>query len=146
MPLNPPIGPNGEIIAHDDSAIRRGSMLIQHINSAEHVIFDENINVRRITKAAFSPTSGDPDYGMSVDIGQLLDEAGLREDAVVPGGMGAVKLEVGPVRDLGLRVGSDPIPSNKYHGQVWDVKDKKRKKLHELVVDWVVPIPGVRIR
>jgi hypothetical protein len=83
---------------------------------------------------------------MSVDIGQLLAEAGLPEAAKVPQGMGAVKLPVGPIRNLGLRVGSDPIHTNKYHGQVWDVKDSKRQKLAALVVDWVVPIGGVAIR
>jgi hypothetical protein len=89
---------------------------------------------------------GDPDCGVSVDLGQLLAEAGLREDARVPQGMGAVKLQVGPVRDLNLRVGSDPLPTNGYHGQIWDVKDTKRTKLHKLVIGWVVPIPNVLIR
>ena len=80
------------------------------------------------------------------DLGQLLAEAGLREDAKVPPGMGAVKLQVGPVRDLNCRVGSDPIVTNAFHGQIWDVKDAKRRKLHKLVVGWVVPLPGVAIR
>lgn len=146
MPLNPPTGPDGKIIAHDDPDILPQSMVIRHINEAVHVIFDENINCRRIASGAFSRTSGDPENGMSVDIGQLLAEAGLREDAEVPSGMGAVQLPVGPVRQLNLRVGSDPIPTNKYHGQVWDVKDTKRTKLHKLAIGWVVPIPGVAIR
>ena len=59
--------------------------------------------------------------------------------------MGAVKLQVGPVRDLNLRVGSDPLPTNGYYGQIWDVKDTKRTKLHKLVIGWVVPIPNVLI-
>ena len=146
MQLNPPIGPDGNVLAHDDPNISRQSMLIRHINEAQHVILDENINGRRIASAAFSRTTGDADNGMSVDLGQLLAEGGLREDENVPPGMGAVKLEVGPVRDLALRVGSDPIPTNKYHGQVWDVKDLKRQRLHALVVGWVVPIAGVAIR
>jgi hypothetical protein len=146
MPLDPPTDLHGNVVAHDDQAIVPASMLIRHINEAAHVVFDENRNCRRIARLAFSATSGDPDDGMSVDIGQLLAEAGLQEDAQVPRGMGAVKLEVGQVRALVLRVGSDPIPTNKYHGQVWGVKDSKRQKLHSVVVDWVVPIPGVALR
>jgi len=146
MPLDPPTDVDGNVVAHDDPAISPASMLIRHINEAAHVIFDENKNCRRIARLAFSASSGDPDNGMSVDIGQLLAEAGLQEDAQVPRGMGAVKLEVGQVRALELRVGSDPIPRNKYHGQIWDVKDTKRKGLHRLVVAWVVPIPGVALR
>lgn len=145
MPLNPPIGLDGKVIAHDDPDISPHSMVIRHINQAQHVVPDENINGRRIASAAFSRTSGDPDNGVSVDLGQLLTEAGLPESAKVPPGMGAVKLQVGPVRTLNLRVGSDPIPENVYHGQIWDVKDTKRTKLRRLVVDWVVPIAGVTI-
>ena len=103
-------------------------MLIRHINSSQHVIFDENTNGFRIASAAYSRTSGDPDYGMSVDIGQLLHEAGLSEAAMVPPGMGAVKLPVDGVRALNLCVGSAPIPTNKYHGQACGVKDSKREK------------------
>lgn len=146
MPLKPPIGPDGIVVAHDDPNILPQSMLIRRINEAQHVILDENINGRRVSSAAFSRTTGDPDNGMSVDLGQLLAEAGLQEDAKVLPGMGAVKLQVGPVRDLKLRVGSDPTPTNAFHGQVWDVKDTKRRQLHKLVIGWVVPIPGVAIR
>lgn len=146
MPLKPLTDACGNVIAHDDPNISPQSMLIRHVNEAQHVILDENINGRRIASAAFSRTTGDPDNGVSVDLGQLLAEAGLREDAKVPPGMGAVKLQVGPVRDLNCRVGSDPIVTNAFHGQIWDVKDAKRRKLHKLVVGWVVPLPGVAIR
>jgi hypothetical protein len=146
MPLNPPTDGHGNVIAHDDPNVSPHSMLIRHINEAQHVILDENINGRRIASAAFSRTTSDPDNGMSVDLGQLLAEAGLKEDAKVPPGMGAVKLPVGPVRDLNCRVGSEPTPTNAFHGQIWDVKDAKRKKLHKLVIGWVVPLSGVAIR
>lgn len=140
------MGPDGKVLAHDDKAIQPNSMLIRHINVSQHVIFDENINGLRIASAAYSRTSGDPDYGMSIDIGQLLEEAGLPEAAMVPPGMGAVKLQVAAVRALNLRVGSDPMPANKYHGQAWGVKDSKREKLRKVALDWVVPIQGVAIK
>lgn len=144
MPLAPPVGPDGQVVPHDDPAILPQSMLIRHINVAVHVVPDENLQGRRISSAAFSPTSGDPHYGMSVDLGQLLAEQGLPENHMVRNGMGAVKLRTGDVRAEGLRVGSDPVPTNAFHGQVWGVRNRKR--LHRLVVDWVVPISGVAIR
>ena len=146
MPLAPKRNQDGEVVAHNDPAIDDASMLIRYINVREHVIYDENLRRRRISSAAFSASSGDPNFGMSVDLGQLLAEGGLSESARVPAGMGAVKLQVGPVRSLNLRVGSDQSRANKYHGQVWDVKSGKRSKLHKLVLDWVAPIDDVTLR
>jgi hypothetical protein len=60
--------------------------------------------------------------------------------------MGAFKQQVAADRALNLQVGSDPIPTNKYHGQAWGVKDSKREKLRRIALDWVVPIQGVAIK
>ena len=144
MPLNPPKGADGQVIPHDDFAIDPASWLIRHIPEY-HIVPDENLGGRRISSGAFSHTSDDPDFGMSVDIGQLLDELGLSQDAMVPLGMGAVRLQVGAVRALALRVGSDPMPDNVAHGQVWGVKDSKRSKLHKIVDDWVTTLENVSI-
>jgi hypothetical protein len=65
---------------------------------------------------------------------------------MVPAGMGAVRLCVGEVRKLQLRVGSDPKPKNPAHGQAWGVKSTKKQKLHAIVDDWVVPLPNVALR
>ena len=151
MPLHPPTDSDGNIIAHDDPAIRPETFVIRYINPVAHVFFDENTKQRRIASAAFGPSSRDPDFGMSVDIGQLLTETGLPENARVPSDRGAVRLNVGRVRELKLRVGSDPIaagrlPANPFHGQVWGVKSGMRAKLHDVVVDWVSPLQGVSIR
>ena len=83
---------------------------------------------------------------MSADLGQSLDELGLAEGAMVPPGMGAVRLRVCEVRALALRIGSDPEPKNSVHGQAWGVTKTKRNKLQAIVEDWVVAIPGVSIR
>jgi hypothetical protein len=133
-------------MTHDDPAIRGSSSLIRHINPDFHVSYDENIGGRRISSSAFSATSDDPDFGMSVDIGQLLDERNLSESTHVPSGMGAVRLRVAAIRNLALRVGSDPVPGNDEHGQVWDAKSSKRRKILGVVEDWVVAVPGVAIR
>ena len=146
MPLNPPRDDTGAVVPHDDPAIEGDSSLVRHINPDFHIVPDENIGGRRVSSNAFSATNGDPQYGMSVDIGQLLSELGLGEGGMVPPGMGAVRLRVNAVRGLALMVGSDPEPDNAAHGQVWGVKSSKRPKIHKVVEDWVIAIPGVAIR
>jgi len=84
---------------------------------------------------------------MSVDLGQLLAEDGKPLGAMVAPGMGAVKIRVGTVRDLGLWVGSDPIvPMKPYHGQVWKFSNRTPRDLQRAVEGWVVPLPGVALR
>jgi hypothetical protein len=146
----------GDLRPNDDVEIAPDSLLIRHIcGLSNHVIWDDNRNCRRISTAAFSASSDDPRYGMSVDIGQFLMAANLPLDAMVEPGFGAVSLRVGPVRSTGLFVGADPIPrdnaeglkENPYHGQVWGVKSPShRRKLHKLVEDWVLKLHDVALR
>jgi hypothetical protein len=51
---------------------------------------------------------------------------------MVPQGMGAVSLVVGDLRAKTLRVGSDPMEENAFHGQVWGVKETTRKVVQGL--------------
>jgi hypothetical protein len=83
---------------------------------------------------------------MSVDIGQLLSEQGLPDSHMVPPGMGAVSLVVDDLRAKALRVGSDPMETNQFHGPVWGVKETTRKVVQRLVKDWIVPLAGVALR
>jgi hypothetical protein len=146
---------SGAVEPHDEPSLGGDDGLIRHIrNDDNHLCPDENRGGKRISSAAFSATSGDPRHGMSVDLEKSLLIAGLMADSRVPAGLGAVRLRVGAVRGLGLKVGSDPIPANNqdglpenpHHGQVWGVRPNFRKKLHRLVEGWVVPLPGVRLR
>jgi hypothetical protein len=146
MPAKPVRDSSGVVVPHDDSNIADCGYLIRHINPEYHTCLDENFGCRRIASSAFSASKGDPDFGMSSDIGQLLDEAGRPQDAMVPSGFGAVRVQVGPMRQIPLKVGSDPEPANEFHGQAWGVKDRIRNKVHRLVIDWLVPLDGVRIR
>ena len=131
---------------YDDASICNNSFLIRHINPEFHLTYDENIGTRRISSGAFSATSHDPNFGMSVDIEQLLRAAGEPENKMVPDGFGAVRLNVGDIRNINLKVGHDPTPTNSFHGQVWGVRNKIRSNLHKIASDWVVEIAGVRIR
>ncbi len=147
MPLYPPKDVTGDVIRHDNPTIADSSLLIRHINPEEHVVPDENLGGRRIGSNAFSATSGDPDHGVSVDLGQLLEEQGLALSAMVPHQFGAVSLKVGDVRSLSLAVGSDPETFNEFHGQVWGVKNSGlRRRLHNLVIGWVRELPDVALK
>ena len=47
---------------------------------------------------------------------------------------GAVRLNVGALRLLGLQVGWDPDGGHQHHGAVWGVKSSMRKKVKKLAV------------
>jgi hypothetical protein len=57
-----------------------------------------------------------------------------------------VSLVVGDLRAKALRVGSDPMEENAFHGQVWGVKETTRKVVQGLVKGWIVPLAGVALR
>ncbi|MCJ2112848.1 hypothetical protein MKK64_16820 [Methylobacterium sp. E-025] len=146
MPLNPERDECGEVVPHDDPELRPETFLIRNINPEYHLVPDENTGGQRIGSSAFSATNGDPTYGMSADLSQIIDEAGASLLVNVPNGFGAVLIPVSRVRGLGLPVGSDPVHNNKYHGQIWGVKKPKRTKIHSVVEKWLVPLPGIAIR
>jgi hypothetical protein len=137
---------NGKVVPHDDASLTNDGGVIRRIHPTYHVLRDDNSGSARITSAAFTATKGEPDNPMSVDIEQDLVAAGLAADAMVPEGFGAVRIPIGDVRGHGMRVGSEPIPDNPYHGEVWDVKDSKSKKLLKAVDKWVRPLPGVSLK
>lgn len=149
MPLSPPRDASGEIVPHDDEAIGGVTVLVRHVNPEYHVTDDENSTPprRRIASNLFSSTNGDPHHGMSVDIGQLLTEAGKPLDEMVEAPFGAISFTVADTRSFGLQVGSHPMPGNDFHGQAWGVNSTKKKKLaRDLSYSWVVEIPGVDLR
>ncbi|HEV2366013.1 MAG TPA: hypothetical protein VGS12_17650 [Caulobacteraceae bacterium] len=132
---------------HDDAAIASDTWVVRHVSADHHVVRDDNLGVRRLSTGAFSATSGEPGHGMSVDIGQVLRDLGLVEGAMVPAGHGGVRLSVGALRRLTLRVGSDPEPGNPAHGQTWGAERRLRRKLLEIACagGWVIALPGVAL-
>jgi len=93
-------------------------------------------------------SSSTPYWGMSVDIECLMLADGVNPKKRVPAGSGAVRLNTGEVRGLGLLVGKNPTQTNKYHGEVW-WKNKNfpkniKKTLRDLgVKDILVRIEGL---
>jgi len=90
---------------------------------------------KRISSGAFSPSS-DPPGSMSVDLERPMFEAGVEPLSRLPGpDWGAVAFVVGSLRGMDLRVGSDPLPENPFHGGVWGTKrGRVRKGLLKLFV------------
>jgi hypothetical protein len=116
----PPKDDNGETLPHDDPDILPEHFVVRHTSTRE-------VYQGRVSSGAYSE-SGDPNGGMSVDIEALLVVAGLDLCHYVPAGYGAVRLNVGELRSLGLQVGSDPRPENPQHGAVWGLRSSGKRK------------------
>lgn len=144
---------------YDEHKIEGQHVIIRRIDPDQHIVPDANLGCKRISSKAFSPSSG-PQGGMSVDIEKLMldDRIDPREFVTTPRFQASVSFAAKVARDLGLRVGYNPIletdqiPENPYHGEVWgpDAKPNKfsngqRNGLHR-AVEWYVELPGVEIR
>ena len=145
MPLAPPpLDGNGQVEPHDHAGIEATDCVIRRI-SALHIVKDEkSATGRRVSSMAFQPSSG-ANAGMSVDIEKSIVEAGLDPQNFVlqPPFIGAVKFQVGPLRDEGFKVGFEPLPSNPHHGEVWGTFSASRKKrLAELAQPFIEPMQG----
>ncbi len=143
MPLPLPRDANGEVIPHDHEDISSEDGVIRRI-SEQLVIHDPKVGGLRISSAAFRASSG-PNGGMSVDLEKLILEAGLDPRAYVnnPRWIGSVRFLAGSLRAEGFRVGYDPLPDNRFHGEVWgNFTGSKQRRLMKLCT-WLVPIPDV---
>ena len=144
---------------YDEQQIDATDTIIRRIDPVNHVVHDENRGCNRISSKAFKPSSG-PKAGMSVDIENLMIDADINpmEYVTNPRFIGSVSFIANVARDLGLRVGYDPIDGageeigNPYHGEVWGAEPRpnyftrgQTRNLH-LQVRWYVEIPSVEIR
>jgi hypothetical protein len=68
---------------------------------------------------------------MSVEVERLILTAGSTlEDRLPHDRFGIARLLVSDLRDLHLAVGSDPLPENPYHAQVWGIGNNRRIRRH----------------
>lgn len=109
---------NGRVLPYDDADIRSDDNLIRYFSELQYVEDKKSPTGRRLSSGIFSPSSV-PNHGMSIDIEKLIIESGRESLSNVPDNLGAVFLETGKVRDLGFKVGKNPIKENPYHGEVW---------------------------
>ena len=143
---------------YDEAEIECEDQVIRRIDPDQHIVPDFNGGVSRISSKAFQPSSG-PSGGMSVDLEVLMIKANVnpRNFVTTPKFRGSVSFTAKVVRDLGLRVGYDPIVGderlepNPYHGEVWGGDDRpnkftngQKKRLHRAAC-WYVQIENVSI-
>jgi hypothetical protein len=123
MPTPPPRGPDGKIIAHDHPEILDEHHVIRH--TTPHDLAPEG-NGQRLSSGAFSESEGG---GMSVYIEEWMKADGLDplHYSTEPS-HGAVRLNVGELRQLGLKVGWDPDDAPPHHGGVWGIGNGSKGK------------------
>lgn len=120
----PPQDAEGRVVPHDDADIPGDAYVLRYIVPEWLKPHPSSPARRRLSSAAFSPSSRrhDPYQGMSVDLLQPMLDAGLspidrkgdRYEAIV-------RLRVRDLRSIGLQVGPDPIGTNPFHAAVWGV-------------------------
>ena len=135
----PPRDSDGRVVPHDDPDIAENAYVLRNIVPEWLTAHPTLPAQRRLSSAAFSPSSKprDPYQGMSVDLLQPMLDAGLP----ATGGKGAkheavVRLRVGELRRLGLQVGQDPRDANPFHAAVWGIKKGMKSKILNLC-EWV---------
>ena len=98
---------------YDEDQIGADDTVIRRIDPEQHVVWDDNLDCKRVSSKAFSPSS-EPNGGMSVDIESLIVQAGEdpKEYVTTPKYTGSVAFSAGAARDLRLRVGYHPVPEN----------------------------------
>lgn len=126
----------GEIVPHDHPQIHDGDYVIRHIMPNEMV--PDAAGGRRLSSGAFSESTGG---GMSVDIESwTIAEALPSLHYLRSPQSGAVRLNVGALRQLGLKVVWDPDHGHMHHGAVWGIKSSSRRKIRDLAE--VVRLPA----
>ena len=141
----PPRDQNGDVVPHDHQDILPNDLIVRRI-SEQQIVIDAKIGGRRISSKAYKASSG-ANGGMSVDCRRQIEEAGYdcRTFVTTPKWIGSIMFETQPVRQEGFLIGSDPLPDNPFHGEVWGSFTKNQvDRLKQLAV-WFVEIAGVSI-
>jgi hypothetical protein len=133
----PPRDADGRVQPHDDADIPNEAYLVRYVHSTQLVA--DRSGLRRLSTGAFSRSSKSYDFyqSMSADLLDLILKDGLSPMARMrPGHEAVVRLKIGDLRSVGLKVGHDPKPDNPYHVGVWGVGSQHRKKLHAFA-EWL---------
>lgn len=147
MPLKPPPrDAQGLATPHDHDEVAADHGIIRRISVKQHTVVDAQ-GQRRLSTLAFEPST-DPYEGLSIDLEKSITDAGLDARSYVSDAkhQGSVRFTAGAVRDMGLKVGFDPIPNeNEHHGEVWGASPRSKKKALLKAAAWFVQIPDVVI-
>lgn len=140
----PQVNDHGHVVPHDHVDIGDDWIVIRRIQSVW--LKDVTDGQIGLTTASFTESS-EPPGGMSIDILNLLEQAGLDAPSYVtqhPNRPYAVRFRVGDLRALGLQVGFDPLeeqppfPANPFHGEVWGTKPRGIRNELRRIANWFV--------
>ena len=143
----PPRDEHGKVIPHDHREIRNTDEVIRRISDLQTAP-DRN-GRRRISSKAYKDAARKS--GMSVDLKQLIEKAGLDPETYVtsPRWIGSVLFRVSELRQENFKVGYDPVgppDPNPYHGEVWcDFSGNQAAQKLKRLAKWFVPIPHVNL-
>jgi hypothetical protein len=141
----PPLDEAGRVVPHDHEGIGDDWIVIRRIYVGW--LKDSTDGLIGVSTASFTESS-EPPRGMSIDILNLIDDAGIDAKAYVTSLTNypyAASFRVGDLRALGLKVGFDPLkerapyPANPFHGEVWGIGPSRGSK-NELrkIAKWFV--------
>lgn len=122
----PPRDAKGLVVPHNDPDIDAADGLLRRIDPVNHVVWDKKLGRYRVSSGAFSESSV-PNGGMSVDLEELMLAAGHDPVSDLDTDWGLVRLIAGQLRNKNCLVGSDPLPDNPYHGEVWNTSGRGGK-------------------
>lgn len=144
---------------YDEDDIQPDDLLIRRIDPNQHLAWDDDRKCNRVSTKAFQ-ASTKLESGMSVDVEKLIAADGhdAKTWVTTPRYRGSVSFVANAVRQLGLRVGYEPveedgtIEANPYHGEVWGTVERpykftkpQQRAIHERV-EWYVELDDVAIR
>jgi hypothetical protein len=111
---NPARDAAGNVLPHDDPITIPGEWtLLRHIHP-------EQWSDGRPQSIAFS-FSSTGSHSMSVDVEPPMLAAGLAPTHYAfLAGKGVVRITARKARELGMRVGSEPVKGNPHHGGIWE--------------------------
>ena len=106
----------GNVLSHDDPVtIPSEWALIRHIHPEQW-----HQDGQRPQSIAFSFSRGGS-HSMSVDVERPMLVAGLASTHYAfLAGKGAVRITARKARELGMRVGPEPVDGNPHHGGIWE--------------------------
>jgi hypothetical protein len=142
---------DGNVLAHDDPAtVPPEWTLLRHVHPEQWAWNDLTQSYRPQSNAFMFSTEGS--RSMSVDIEPPMLEAGLASTHYAfMIGKGVVRITTEQARQLGLRVGPEPIQGNPHHGGIWESNpvipknqlDKHRRTLSRAAELVALPPGGV---
>lgn len=125
MPADPPRDASGNVVPHDHDEIPNHYHVIRR-TTPNDLCQNTDTGQRRLASGAFCEST---EGGMSVDIEELMVADGLDPLAhITDSSFGAVRITVGELRALGMKVGWDPIEGNRHHGEVWGISNSRRRR------------------